>query len=383
MFLGGLLFDESTGPAGLAVNVRVSAVGLTIERPGGLDLEFADVTLGLRWGGTDGDRLVVEDVPPREPARMVFVEDVRLLEALELSGSRRLTELARQLRGQRRRGRVFGGFGWVVAALLLAAALLELYRGSPYLIELTVRAVPHSWEVSAGKVLVGTQLATRRKVTDATVTRAIETISGRLSEALRNRPYPFEFHVVSDDQANAFAVPGGQIVVMSGLLREAVSAEEVAGVLAHEMQHVLQRHSLRALARQLGLAATLGLLVGDVGALTQLGSSLLSSKFSREQEAAADREGARLLLAAGLPLEPMAAFFDRMAGKAGQAEKAFEYFSSHPASMGRAAAIRALAKELAPAAPPRPLDLDWPAVQRALSAVPDAPYTGPAGARRP
>ncbi len=106
-------------------------------------------------------------------------------------------------------------------------------------------------------------------------------IGGRLTQGSR---YQYKFHVALDKSVNAFAMPGGFVVVHTGLIQLAESPEELAGVLAHEIQHVEQRHSLRAMAQSLGLYAVLSLLVGDTSGLASLGGDLLKLKFSRNHE---------------------------------------------------------------------------------------------------
>ena len=76
--------------------------------------------------------------------------------------------------------------------------------------------------------------------------------------------------MVQSPVVNAFALPGGYVVVFTGLLKKAESGEEVAGVLSHELNHVLQRHGMERIVKMLGLAAAIGILLGDQQGLTGL-----------------------------------------------------------------------------------------------------------------
>ena len=172
--------------------------------------------------------------------------------------------------------------------------------------------------------------------------------------------YKFQFFVTEDKSVNAFAMPGGFVVMHTGLLQLAATPEEVAGVLAHEVQHVEQRHSLRSIAQslglKLGLTAALSLLIGDMSGLASLGGDLLQLKFSRDHETEADREGLRVLVAAKINPAGMRDFFGKMAA---QSKLDLGFLSTHPSSDERMADIDRLIKALpidARQAPPLPYD---------------------------
>ncbi len=175
-------------------------------------------------------------------------------------------------------------------------------------------------------------------------------------------PYRFRWHVVEDAQVNAFAVPGGHVVVFTGLLQAADSAEEVAGVLAHEVQHVLKRHSLKGIAHSLGLRALLTLFLGS-GAGGDLAARMGSLQFGREQESEADLEGLALLKKAGIKPEGMIAFFSKLAKKEGTG---IALLSSHPASDDRAEALSTAIAQMGHWRG-KPLPYDWKKVHASLS----------------
>ena len=172
----------------------------------------------------------------------------------------------------------------------------------------------------------------------------------------RDSRYKFQFFVTDDVSVNAFAMPGGYVVMHTGLLQLAATPEEVAGVLAHEVQHVEQRHSLRGIAQSLGMTAAIGLLLGDISSIALLGGELLQLKFSRDHETEADREGLKVLVAAKINPAGMRDFFGKMAA---QSKLDLGFLSTHPASDERMADIDRLIKSLPEAArqaPPLPYD---------------------------
>jgi len=129
--------------------------------------------------------------------------------------------------------------------------------------------------------------------------------------------------------------------VFTGLIRATASADELDGVLAHEIQHVVLRHSVRGLVRTMGWRAAIAILFGDTGPLSgvgELASRLGSLKFSRDQETEADLGGLALLRRARIDPRGMIAFFDTLA-KEERGPVAF--LSTHPVSTERAARLRA------------------------------------------
>ncbi|MBI2945369.1 MAG: M48 family metallopeptidase [Candidatus Wallbacteria bacterium] len=386
----GLLFDGESAPTGDAVSIIVDADSLVVTRNDSRPADIRLDSITVEWGGIDRTQLVIRDrspapsrSEPEEPdaagpqpaARMLLIADPRFLDTLSAAAgpelAARLDALRQSRRGSDRRWRAAG----LALATVIALATLELLRGAPLLTGLAMSLVPPAWESSAGKLLVRQFLAGQRVLDDPAVTKELSRLIAPLVEALGPSPYRFEFHVVASDDINAFALPGGQVVLLTGLVKTAASAEEVAGVLAHEIQHVVGRHTLRSFAQRVGLSVVLGLLLGDVQELAGLASILMTSRYSRTQESWADAEGARLLVRAGLPVEPMAAFFEKLQARDSGAGQALEFLASHPASAGRAAAVRKLALQQN-ARPPklRSLGIDWPRFQ---SLVATRSSTGP------
>lgn len=142
---------------------------------------------------------------------------------------------------------------------------------------------------------------------------------------------PITVTVVRGKTVNAVATLGGHIVVFDGLIRQARSPEELAGVLAHEIAHVRRRHVIQGIAVNL---ATLGAFGGaDPSATSRMAYLLLTMKFSRAQEEEADREGLERLRRAQVDAAGFADFFDRAARSA----EPPAIISSHPDSADRAA----------------------------------------------
>jgi predicted Zn-dependent protease len=156
--------------------------------------------------------------------------------------------------------------------------------------------------------------------------------------------------VLSDPSVNAFALPGGEVFVLTGLLEKAGSVEQLAGVLAHELGHVAHRHGMRVLAHRLGLGAALGLVFGGfdqiVDALAVAATDLERLAFSREQERDADAFGIELLLRAGIDPRGLPEFFGQLEGY-----RLPDWLATHPAPSDRRQRILDLVAGRRPASP--------------------------------
>lgn len=148
-------------------------------------------------------------------------------------------------------------------------------------------------------------------------------------------PFRYRFHVVDRDEINAFAMPGGEIFVMTGLLRQFPDPGQVAAVLAHEIQHVERRHATKKLLESLGSSVLFGLVLGvfnDDSLYSAVKLTTLS--YSRGNETEADLLGRDLLEAAGYSRQSMVAMLMGLAAL--EARKPPEWLSSHPDSRERA-----------------------------------------------
>lgn len=188
---------------------------------------------------------------------------------------------------------------------------------------------------------------------DKGVQRYIDRLGNRIVRSAKARGevpdgIDFEFHVIEDDkQVNAFAIPGGDIYIYSGLLKAAESEAEVAGVLAHEVAHVTERHVAERIVAQYGLSAIASLALGEnPGMLQQLAAQVIGTgallKYSRDQETEADGTAIPYLVRAGYNPIGLVSFFERMAKMSGEVPGALQLLQSHPAPRDRVELTKAL-----------------------------------------
>ena len=181
-------------------------------------------------------------------------------------------------------------------------------------------------EAELGKVLLA-QINRRLPIsTDPELRNYLQSLGTRLISSSLNSNFPYYFRLVFDPRINAFAMPGGIIVINSGLLLLTSSESELASVVAHEIAHVSQRHIARRFSRQkrlsvLNAIAMLGTVVAAIysseaasatAAATMGGMQNAEMSYSRDYEREADRIGMNLLSSAQLDPYGMPRFFDKL-----------------------------------------------------------------------
>jgi Zn-dependent protease with chaperone function len=282
----------------------------------------------------------------------IVVPDARFLPHLrELAG------------GEGRRFRR-GGAGWTrktfaaaVGAIAVGAVLYVW--GIPLAARAVAPLVPVAWEERMGAAVAQRIAPPSRRCRGAEGQRALEALLARLTAA-EPSPYRFRIAVIDDPTLNAYAAPGGHVVLLRGLLERARTPDELAGVMAHEIQHVVRRHGTRTLIERASTGLLVAALAGDVSGFAAFAAETVSAlTYSRQHEDEADVEGARLLRAAGIDARGLVAFFEHAMADEARLPKAIGYVSTHPHPADRLARLRSLVS--APAVPLAPAmsDAAW------------------------
>lgn len=240
---------------------------------------------------------------------------------------------------------------WTAAAL--GAVLLMLFVILPGLADRLAVLIPPRQAERIGALVVtqaNSLFGTSEKApfcTGATGEQALAKMTNRLARDL-DLPFPLRVRVARNSLPNAFAAPGGHVVLFAGLLDLAETPEEVAAVLAHEIGHVHARDGMRLVLRAAGSAGLLSLILGDIsgGLLVVVTEQLLQASYSRTAEAAADDFAHHMMADAGLPPDALAQLFDRLAEETPDLPDMFRYFESHPDLGERANAARAFHTQL-------------------------------------
>lgn len=315
----------------------------------GLEITLTETGAAFRWalaeirqtqGFYAGEQVRLE----RGDDEALLVRDLAFLSALRAAAP----QAARAFHDPaRRRFRVALTVVAAVAAVAIGAGLYVW--GLPMLAAVAAERVPVSWEVALGEAAMAQLAPPARRCQDPERQRRIDEVAGVLLRTLPALRYPFQVTIVDHPMVNAFAAPGGFIVVFRGLLERTENAEELAGVLAHEIQHVLHRDATRSILRQASTGILLAALVGDVSGVMAFGIEsarmLGDLRYSREAEHEADRDGMTMLHAAAVDPEGMLAFFRAIQKVEASAPAAARYLSTHPAAGDRLQALTALAAE--------------------------------------
>lgn len=246
----------------------------------------------------------------------------------------------------------------VSAGLLAAGYFLFL----PWIAGVMARRVPVSVEQQLGRVALEQLAPASQRCSDETVRKPVRAIVDKLTRFAPPMGYPFQVYVVNDKQVNAFATPGGYVVVYTGLLEKTASPEELAAVLAHEVTHVTERHGTVGLMRGAVFWVMLAYLVGDPsGVLIQMAGAFSQLSYQRGQEEAADRGAMHLFEQARIDPKGLTRAFEMIGKETPDLPAAARYFSTHPRTEDRLAEIRKWQKSADYRAEPLPsTEGRWP-----------------------
>ncbi len=370
-----LCFGEEFPTSGAPCLVQIEGDGLAIAyEPAGSTAPSERVLftgLAVSAGGLDHDHLVLK-WGEGLLARTLYLKHPELIRAFREAAPDHLSQpfeqAAERVRQIRHRHRVMWG---TIAGSIMAVAL-GLWFGADLLVEMAVSRIPVEWEQKLGEAAYKDFLSHQDVMKEGPAVKAVEEMTQRLAEQIPNNPYKFQVTVVKSDVVNAFALPGGYVVVFTGLMKKADSGEEVAGVLGHELNHVLQRHGLERIVKNLGIMAVVAIIVGDqqglIGLMRQVGVELLTLKFDRAQELEADLTGLQLVYRAKIDPKGMITFFQKLSEKD---EGRLEWLSTHPMSSARADRLKAELAAL-PKRSPEPFTFQWSEVQGVLGVLPVA-----------
>jgi beta-barrel assembly-enhancing protease len=273
----------------------------------------------------------------------------------------------------------------VLAAVLFIVSgvwLLDLHPA-----QTIARVMPQQTRAALGGAVVGSMTKDRKVCETPASKAALGRLTQRLTAAASDKPMGVRVMVLDWSLVNAFAVPGGQIILTRGLVQRAGSSDEVAGVLAHELGHTLELHPEAGIIRVLGLSAAMQLaLAGSQGTVSNIGLILTQLRYTRIAEREADAHALRMLKGAGISAKGFGDFFERLEGKkpgeeAGKSGSELEVIMrTHPPTAERIAMVRA--QPTYPATPALSAD-DWRALRDACGpptarpAPPAPPAAGP------
>ena len=232
----------------------------------------------------------------------------------------------------------------VAASLSVALTSCATIGGANYV------SLEEEWQL--GRELEADLSQRLNLVNDATLQRYVEQVGQQIVRQTNMANLPWRFHVVADDQINAFNIPGGVVYVNTGLIAEAGSASELVGVMAHEVAHGVARHGTQRMSQAYEANLLAGLLLGgNPGLVEQLATQVVATgafaKFSRADEREADRLGVAFMARAGWDPEGLAQMLERLlAEQRSGGGGVGQFFSSHPTTQERVQNVRAQARQV-------------------------------------
>jgi hypothetical protein len=208
-------------------------------------------------------------------------------------------------------------------------------------------------------------------VTDSQITSYVNRLGQRLAQHAPGGEFQYTFKVIAQKEINAFALPGGPVYVNIGTITAAANESELAGVIGHEIGHVVMRHSTNQASKAgllQGIAGLAGAKGGQVaGILTGLGAGLVSMKYSRDAESQADVMGAQILYDSGINPQGMVSFFETLSAEAGRGGP--QFLSDHPNPGNRAQRVAQEVKAMGSSRSFTRDSADFQAVKRRAASV--------------
>ncbi len=322
--------------------ITVTSDSLRFESPADV-LELPLQGIFLKSGGA-GNRMLFF-THDSFPGRTIFSSDHGILNDAGLMSYSHIAEQSAQIRGVKKRsGRIL-----IAVVLLCLGSVYALFQLKEPIVIAAAKRIPVTWEQKLGEATVAQLKTGKTFIGDPEILGHLEGLAKPLLSRIPEKRCDFVLHVVKDPEINAFALPGGHIVLNTGLLLTANSAEEVIGVIAHETAHITLQHGLRQLIGTAGLYALVQTFFGDTGGLMAVlinnGTFLLTQKYSRDYEREADDRGWQYLVEANLDPRGMIAFFQKLSEEQkkdslNRVGDALNFLSTHPATPERVNSLR-------------------------------------------
>ena len=339
-YIGGA-FHSSLSKGKATGKVRITNSGLEFEHEGN-SLQLSFDRIEVKRGGA-ADRLIFFR-DPRAPDLSIYTSDDSILNNAVFKSRAHLLLQVQNLKRKTLKLWIVG----IGVVLALVALVVGAFQFKDPMVVAVADKVPIAWEEKLGDVVFNQIVGGRRIFHDEALTENLQVITSQLLNAIPDTEYNFRFHIIEDSQINAFAMPGGNVVIHTGLLLKVATPEEIAGVLAHEIAHVTNKHSVRQLISTAGVYVILQSLIGDISGLLAVlaenGTLLMSRQFSRQHETEADETGWEILLDARINPEGMVEFFKRLKAIEESREdsdlekvlnQSLTFLSTHPATEAR------------------------------------------------
>ena len=230
------------------------------------------------------------------------------------------------------------------------------------------KAISRAGEEKLGNLSLDLLRKTDRPVISDSVVYYLDSIRDRICKANGIDPAGIHIYPFFSTEVNAFTLPGGNIVIYSGLIGYCNNGEELAAVMAHEIGHIEHRHVMKKLSKEMGISVLLAVTAGGTGAefARNILKTLSSTAFDRKMEKEADSTAVRYLARADIHPRHFADLLFRFSKDDKDLPGSLEWISTHPESRGRAVTVLALSKNLVVKDVPVLSSAEWTQMQRIL-----------------
>lgn len=220
---------------------------------------------------------------------------------------------------------------------IIAVALSMYFYIIPFAADVFARILPTAYEVSLGNKLYNQIIA------HDTIDTLKTNLANRFAKQIDfNTDYSIQITVVHAKEVNAFATPGGHIIVYDALLNKLENPDELTALFSHEATHVIERHSLRAISNELSRSLFLSIIFHNSGGISSVlvdnANMLNSLRFSREMERTADEGAIKIMLRNNIDPKGMVQLLDLLK-KEDKTTGSYTYLSTHPATKERIADV--------------------------------------------
>lgn len=339
------------GKSSGTMNIHANQIVFTVKDE---QITFPLSGLDVKAGGASNRLVFFHHV--NQPDWTFYSADRSVLNHIFLKSHTSISPLLLQAKKQR-------AFGWIVLACVCAAIVLvplAMILNMDHMSAVVAKKLPIEWEQKLGASTLAQYRINKEFLDDNQAQQLLDPLTEHLVAALPDTRYTYRFYIVHDASINAFALPGGEVVIHSSLILRAESAEELLGVLAHEITHVEAQHGIRNVIGSAGLYVIAGAIFGDVNGILAVAAGaaplLLNQRYSRGFETESDVEGFKLLQKANIDPRGLASFFDKLMKEEKSVldsiedsdtrnvlEGALGFLSTHPASEERIQKLQVLA----------------------------------------
>jgi len=328
-----IFIDSNSGFSRESGTIEVKSFSVTFNNENKThDVSFSNLEISI--GGNNKELVFFAD--KRHPNISFYTSDKTILKETSIKEHPDFASQIKIIKKTRRNILI----SLLVILGLFVSFILSLFFLKDVFVESLANKVPIDWEQKMGDKLFQTMSLQYDFIENDTLKSELLRVAAPLIKQIEKDGTKIEFYFIKDPTINAFALPGGKVIIQTGLIEHAKSWEEVLGVVSHELAHVTRRHHMRGVINNLGLYVIISSLVGDVtalsGTIVNMGGDLASLANSRDFETEADETGLEYLIAAGINPEGLVSFFKTLKNETSNKMEGYTSFmSTHPATEDR------------------------------------------------